>query len=156
MNLLTNYFKNNGYYNVKINSSVAKFVEKNYFDLVFNVNAGERIFFKNVNLILPDDYDLNNFETVLFQLNEFKNEPYSLVRINKVLSEIDKIALSKQYEFINAEFKEEVIKNSLNLTIIVNESKKFYVDRINIIGNLYTSEKAIRNMLIVDEGDQFN
>ena len=32
-------------YNIKINSSVAKYVEKNYFDLVFNIDAGERIFF---------------------------------------------------------------------------------------------------------------
>ena len=34
-----------------------------------------------------------------------KNQPYSLGKINKVLNEIDKGALSKQYEFINAEFK---------------------------------------------------
>ncbi len=156
VNLLNNYFKNSGYYNVKINSSVAKFVEKNYFDLVFNINAGERFYFNKVDLVLPKEYQKDNFSSVLDELNEFKNQPYSLSKINKVLAEIDKIALSKQYEFINAEFKEKINGNKLNLTIIVNESKKFYVDRINIIGNVYTSESAIRNMLIVDEGDPFN
>ena len=156
VSLLENYFKNSGYYNVKIDSSVAKFVENNYFDLVFNINAGERIFFDKVKLILPEEYKEENFQLVLDEINEFKNQPYSLSKINKVLNEIDKIALSKQYEFINAEFKEEINGNKLNLTIIVNESKKFYVDRINIIGNVYTSEKTIRNMFIVDEGDPFN
>jgi len=156
VNLLQNYFKNSGYYNIKINSSVAKYVEKNHFDLVFNIDAGERIFFDKTNLVLPSDYKKDNFAEILNQLEEFKDQPYSLSRINKVLSEIDKIALSKQYEFINARFDEKVVQNKLNLTITVDESKKFYINRIDIAGNNITNEKAIRNMLIVDEGDPFN
>ena len=39
---------------------------------------------------------------------------------------------------------------------IVEESKKIYVDKINIFGNNITSEEFIRDNLIVDEGDPFN
>ena len=42
--LLKNFFKNNGYYNVKINSSFAQIIEDKYFEIVFNVDAGKNIF----------------------------------------------------------------------------------------------------------------
>ena len=38
----------------------------------------------------------------------------------------------------------------------MKESEKFYVKRINIIGNNITEERVIRDMLEVDEGDPFN
>ena len=42
--LLKNFFKNNGYYNVNINSSFAQIIEDKYFEIVFNVDAGKNIF----------------------------------------------------------------------------------------------------------------
>ena len=49
--------------------------------------------------------------------------------------------------------------SSINLRIckfIVSDSEKFYVEKINIIGNYNTIEDVFRNNLIVDEGDPFN
>ena len=46
--------------------------------------------------------------------------------------------------------------NKLNITFTIEESEKFYVERINILGNHITHRKFIRNQLIVDEGDPFN
>ena len=43
--LLTGYFKDNGYYNVKINSSFAKLIDDNNFELIFNIDSGSKIFF---------------------------------------------------------------------------------------------------------------
>ena len=64
---------------------------------------------------------------------------------------------TKQYEFINASFSENIIDdNKINIEFVINESQKLYVDRINIIGNDITNEAAIRNLLIVDEGDPIN
>ena len=37
--LLTNFYKNNGYYNVQVNSSFAKMINKDEFELVFNIDA---------------------------------------------------------------------------------------------------------------------
>ena len=39
---------------------------------------------------------------------------------------------------------------------MVKESEKFYVKKINVIGNNITEERVIRDMLEVDEGDPFN
>ena len=37
--LLKNFYKNNGYYNVKVNSSFAKLLNENEFELIFNIDA---------------------------------------------------------------------------------------------------------------------
>tara|TARA_B100000787_G_C16182073_1_gene292432 strand:+ start:1 stop:1251 length:1251 start_codon:yes stop_codon:yes gene_type:complete len=44
----------------------------------------------------------------------------------------------------------------INITFNVTESEKFYVEKVNIIGNNITREEVIRNSLLVDEGDPFN
>ena len=42
------------------------------------------------------------------------------------------------------------------MTFNIGESEKFYVGKINILGNNVTREDVIRNNLLVDEGDAFN
>ena len=78
-------------------------------------------------------------------------------KIEKILNEIDKIVLTKEFEFINAKYDEVIIeKNKINLTIKLEETEKTYVEKINIYGNYITDENVIRNSLIVDEGDAYN
>jgi outer membrane protein insertion porin family len=155
--LLKNFYLNEGYYNVKISQTSAKITQDNNFNLTYNINAGKKFFFKDLNLNIPKDYDPSNFEDIQLMLSDIKNKPYSFNKINKILSEIDKIAITKQYEFINASFREDIIDdNKVNIEFIINESEKLYVDRINILGNNITNENAIRDLLIVDEGDPLN
>ena len=51
---------------------------------------------------------------------------------------------------------ESIEDNLINLTFDIGESEKFYVEKINILGNNVTREEVIRNNLLVDEGDAFN
>jgi len=155
--LLKNFYLNEGYYNVKISQTSANIIEDNNFNLTYNINAGKKFFFNNLSLTIPADYDPSNFEFIQLILDDMKNKPYSSNKINKLLNEIDDIAITKQYEFINASFTEKIInENKINIDFIINESQKLYVDRINILGNDITNETAIRNLLIVDEGDPLN
>ena len=154
--LLKNFYLNEGFYNVKISQTSANIIQENNFELNYNINAGKKFFFNDLNLSLPVDYDPNNFKFIQLLLNDMKGEPYSSNRINKILNEIDNIAITKQYEFINASFSENIIDDKINIDFVINESQKLYVDRINIIGNDITNETAIRNLLIVDEGDPLN
>jgi outer membrane protein insertion porin family len=155
--LLKNYYKNNGYYNVKVESSSAQIIDEKNFELVFNINAGEKYFFNNLELIIPRDYTHDNFINISEALNKLKGKLYSLNKIEMILKEIDNIALTKQFEFINARYRESLYgKNKINLKIILEETEKYYVEKINIYGNYITSENVIRNKLIIDEGDAFN
>ena len=155
--LLTNYYRNNGFYNVQINESFVEFKKGNSFKLIFNINSGPKFTFNKINLVMPDDYNAMHFKSINKVLSKLKDKKYSLNKINNILDEIDKIALSKQYEFINATLSEEIInKNKLNITIELSEIEKTYVETINVYGNQFTLEEVIRNALIVDEGDPYN
>ena len=79
-----------------------------------------------------------------------------MLKINDLLDDINDIALSRQYEFINASIVEKIDNDKINFNINISESEKFYIEKINIIGNFNTLEEVIRNNLIVDEGDPFN
>jgi|TARA_B100001964_G_C14240686_1_gene604844 outer membrane protein insertion porin family len=156
-NLLKNYYKNNGYYNVAIESSSAQLVNDEYFELIFNINAGEKYYFRNATLELPQNYSQENFNGIISIFDKLKNKIYSLKKIEEILKEIDNIALSKQFEFISAQYNEKIIgKNKIDLNIKINESEKIYVNRIKVFGNYTTQENVIRNAMLVDEGDPFN
>ena len=155
--LLSNYYKNKGFYDSKIENSFVESQENNYFKLIFKIDAGEKFYFNDLKLELPTDFNKNHFNGINKVLDKLKGKKYSLSNVEKILDEVDKIALSKQYEFVNAKISEKIIgKNKLNFVIRMEETKKSYVEKINISGNNITLEEVVRNNLIVDEGDPYN
>ena len=154
--LLQNFYKNNGYYNVKINSSFAKLISQNNFELIFNIDSGDKVFFGNLDLDLPPDFDEKNFSPIKELFIKTQGKPYSINQIDKILDEIDNITTLEQYKFIKASVNENIEDNLINLKFTVEEGEKFFVDRINIIGNTITAENVIRNQLMLDEGDPFS
>jgi len=155
--LLESYYKNKGYYNVKVESSFAQLLDDGQFELIFNINAGEKYFFNELKLNIPKDYDRNNFLKIDSTFEKLKNKPYSYFNIEKILKEVEVIALNTEYESINATIEETIVENNrINFSIFIDEIEKKYVERINIIGNNITREEVIRNKLILDEGDAFN
>ncbi len=154
--LLSNYFKNNGYFKVKIENSFVEFDKNSNFNLIFNITPGKKYFFNDFSLNLPSNYDAKLFEKITKKFSKLKGDEYSLLKINDLLDDINDIALSKQYEFINASIVENIKDDKINFDINISESDKFYIEKINIKGNFNTLEEVVRNNLIVDEGDPFN
>ena len=154
--LLTNYFKDNGYFDVLVENSFVEFDKNSNFNLIFKITSGEKYFFNNFSLNMPSNYDPNTFKSVEKKFTKLKGEVYSLSKVNALLKDIDKIALTKQYEFINASIVEKIDKDKIDFEINISESEKIYVEKINISGNYSTLEEVIRNNLIVDEGDPLN
>ncbi len=154
--LLYNFYKNKGYYNVSVESSSAKVIDESNFELVFNINAGKKYYFGKIDLVIPDEYSLESFEKIIDSKNKLEGKIYSLDKIKTILNRIDEIALTKEFEFITAKYKENIVDNNINLSIKLAESKKLYIERINFFGNYITEENVIRNSLLVDEGDAYN
>jgi outer membrane protein insertion porin family len=154
--LLRNFYLNRGFYNVEILSSYARLISDNEFELIFNINAGNKIFFGDLKLSLPLNYDKNNFLDLSVTLNKLSGTPYSINSINKIVEEIDNIALSEQYETIDVNVKENLDFNKLDLEFIISESEKSFIKKINILGNNVTRENVIRNKFEIDEGDFYN
>ena len=154
--LLINYFKNNGYFNVNVENSFVEFDKNSNFNLIFKITPGKKFFFNNFALNIPSNYDSKIFKSINKKFSKLKGKTYSLLKVNNLLKEVDKIALTKQYEFINASLAEKTYQDKIDIEINISESEKIYVERINVSGNYSTLEEVIRNNLIVDEGDPLN
>ena len=155
--LLRQFYLNNGYYDVNINTSTATILENKSFKLTYNINAGNLFKVNKASLDIPVDYDPLNFIKIKKLLNELEGNEYSFSKISKIVKEIDKVSLSREYDFINATIIEEKLNtNKININFKVSDSEKLYIERINILGNNITEESVIRSNLEIDEGDPFN
>ena len=154
--LLTNFYKNKGFYDIIVDSTFANYLGNNKFELIYNISPGEKYFFNDLKINLPIDYSVNNFDELSSFFQELKGKNYSLTEIEKILKIIDEITLNKEFEFLESNVVEDVKDNLINLTFNIQESEKFYIEKINIFGNNITEESVIRNNLIIDEGDGFN
>ncbi|WP_440930943.1 outer membrane protein assembly factor BamA [Candidatus Pelagibacter sp.] len=155
--LLLNFYKNKGYYNVKILSENVQYQDDQNFKLVFNIDSGDKYYFDNFTISLPDDYDEKYFVKSLSKLNSYSGEKYSFRVLEKMLNEIETIASTENYEFVNAKIDEKINGQKINVNIILSEPDiKTYIKKINVLGNNVTIEDVVRNELIIDEGDPFN
>ena len=63
--LIRNFYLNKGYYQVEVNSSFAKLIGNDEFELVFNINPNIKFFFNNLSLSIPDDFSEDNFSSLI-------------------------------------------------------------------------------------------
>ena len=154
--LLKNFYLNQGYYNVKINTSFAKLIKNDEFEIIFNIDPGKKIIFNELKIVLPDNFAKDNYTNLENLFGELKGRKYSINSVEKILDEIDKITLQEEFKTSKAFIKENINENKLNIDFIIEEADKFFVERINIFGNNITRENVIRNQLELDEGDPFS
>ena len=86
---LENFYKNRGYYNVKIKSTTAVITNENQFELIFNINAGNKFFFNKINF---EDRNKLSEEDLKIFANEFKKlegKNYSKRKINNLIDDIN-------------------------------------------------------------------
>ncbi len=154
--LLKNFYLNKGYYNVVINSSFAKLMDDKSFELIFNIDSNSKVFFGDLKIDLPDDFSKSNYEEVEKFFKKLENKPYSINRIEDIVEKIETITISEQFESIKASVNENIESNKININFKIEETEKFFIEKINIFGNNVTRETVIRNQIEIDEGDPFN
>jgi outer membrane protein insertion porin family len=155
--LLKNFYLDNGYYQVQIEDAYSQILDEENFSLTYKINAGNKFLFNTFKILLPDDYDTKDFDSLRKTFKKLENETYSYKGIENILDEIDKIASLENYEFIDVTV-DETIKdtNKIDFVFNIKEGDRFYVESINILGNNITNEEFIRQQFIVDEGDPLN
>ena len=75
--LLSNFYKNKCYYNVKINNSYVNFLNNESFELIFDIDPGIKYYFNNLKLSLPIDYEKENFAKIDELLNDLSGKVFS-------------------------------------------------------------------------------
>ena len=155
-NRLIKFYKNRGFYNVKIKSTTAVITEENQFELIFNIKAGSKFTFGEIKFDNSNDVSIDDLSVFNKVFENLQGENYSASKINKVIDDINEFTLNNDFVFLNANFNEIVNNDKIDIVINLDDLDKKFIERINILGNFITDEKVIRNTLIVDEGDPFN
>ena len=154
---LKKYYQNRGYFDIKIKSATALITDENQFELIFNINSGNKFFFNNIQILNKENYEIENIEIFEKKLKKLEGKEYSKKKIDSLIDELNEYILQNNFIFVNAKYKEIINEqDKININISLDELEKQYVNRINIFGNFITDEKVIRNEFIVDEGDAFN
>ena len=154
--LLKNFYLNKGFYNAEINTSFAKLINDDEFEIIFNINAGKKIYFNELKIIFPNNFTKENYNELNNLFKKLKGEKYSINSVERIIDEIDKITIQEEFKTSKALVKEQLDDDKLNIDFIIEESTKFVVEKINIFGNNVTDENVIRNQLELDEGDPFS
>jgi len=154
--LLKNFYLNQGFYNVKINTSFAKLINDDDFEVIFNIDSGNKIYFNELKIVFPDNFTKENYDNLKNLFKNLKGKKYSINSVEKILREIDKITIQEEFKSSRAFVKEQLINDKLNIDFVIEESTQFFVKKINIYGNNVTQENVIRNQLELDEGDPFS
>jgi outer membrane protein insertion porin family len=154
--LIKNFYLNKGYYNVEVNSSFGKLINDDEFELIFNINSNERIFFGNLNITIPNDFEKKNYDDINNLFSKIKGEPYSINTVEKILDQINILTTRMEFQSVKSTVNESFELNYINLDFIIEETEKVIIEKINIFGNNITRENVIRNQFEVDEGDPYN
>ena len=156
IDLLRNFYINKGFIDFEVQSSVELTREKDAFLINYNIKEGQKYSFSEIKF---DTSKLNIDEKSLVKINRIKNgSKYDRRRVTKLIDEIDIYLAKNGFSFF--EPVPVVSRNDENLTmdveIQINETRKVFVERIEVEGNSTTLDEVIRLQFDFVEGDPFN
>ena len=157
--LLKDFYKSKSFYDVQIESAFASVDKNNNFTVTFSINSGNKFKFGDYDLkfsgLTIKDADINEVKNISDKL--LKNEFYSPLIIKKLNKQVTDLLEAKRYGNFEINIQDaKAADNKINVIVQLNEGQKSLVNKINIRGNTITEEKAIRDNLVISEGDQLN
>ena len=153
--LLSNYYKSIGYYDVKINSNLAKIINSENAELIYSIEEGNRYLIGKISTNVDEVFDKKIFFPLNKTYKNFAGQYYSPFKIKEILEDIDELIASNNLQFVEHNVQEKINKDTIDIIFNIYEGKKELVERINVKGNSVTNEDVIRGELILDEGDPF-
>ena len=157
--LLKDFYKSKGFYDIQIESAFASSDKNNNFLLTFSINAGKKYKFGEFDVLVNSssykEKDINEIKNITNIL--IKNEFYSTNLITKLNKAIENYLVSNRYNNFDINLQEtKKNEDTINILINLNDGQKALINKINIQGNTITEEKVIRDTMFLTEGDYLN
>ncbi|MFC3705821.1 outer membrane protein assembly factor BamA [Devosia honganensis] len=150
------YYANRGYPDAQVNSVAEYDASRNAYFINVTVNEGQRYNFGNVGI--ETSIDGLNTDVLRGTVRTGKGANYSVADLQKSIEDMAYEATAQGYSFadVRARLDRDVATGTFNVTYLVDEGARIYVERINITGNVKTRDFVIRRELEFAEGDPFN
>jgi len=155
--LLRRFYLARGYADFNVGSAIAELTpDGRNFVITFTVDEGDRYDFGTIDLEsrLPDLEPEQLRELITTKSGEVYDADQveeSIVALSEEIGELG-------YAFVEVEPvpTKHPDERVIDLTYVINEGSRVYIERIDIVGNLRTLDEVIRREFRVDEGDAFN
>ena len=147
---IKNYYNSKGFLQTTVRDSFI--VNNGLVDIFFIISEGSQYFLKDVKIVGLNS--VNNAK-ILAKLGLFKGQPYNPIKINKKLSIIDE-ALQEKGKIFATINVEQVIEDSVQIIIQVNEGKNIIINDSWISGAERIDTTYVRNEMEFKNGELFN
>ncbi|MCP2670353.1 outer membrane protein assembly factor BamA [Maricaulaceae bacterium EIL42A08] len=154
---LRTFYNDRGYADFRVTSVVAELTpDQEAFYVTFNIDEGERYTFGEIE-VETGISDLN----VDFLKRSVPTQPGNLYVGSLIEESTDALTFAAGaagYAFvdINPQVRVNREDQTVDITYVINESPRVYLERIDIVGNTRTLDRVIRRELDIVEGDAFN
>jgi len=155
--LLRKFYLENGYAEVRIISAVADLApDGEGFFITFTLEEGPQYRFGEVAL----ESNLPGLDpaAIADELLVESGAVFNGVRLDKTAEKLTLAASELGFPFarVRKQVDRDPISLTIDVTFVIEQGPRVYVERINIYGNVRTFEYVIRRELLVSEGDAYN
>ena len=153
---LENFYINKGYIDFEVKTAVKLTRAKDAFLINYTIKEGQQYNFSEINF---DISDVNINKNSLIKLNRIKNgSSFDQRRISKLVEEVDIYLTKNGFNFIEPIpiINRNDTELIMDVEIQLKETKKIFVERIEVEGNSTTLDEVIRLKFDFAEGDPFN
>ena len=155
--LLRNHYTSNGFLDFKVLSHNAKMdLSENNFYVVFNIEEGKRYKIGDVKISsdIPDLETSKLEDLILLKKDNWYNETVAQKSIHNISKEMGKDGFA--FIDINIEKNPNPETGIVDIVFSIKNSRKAFINKIEVKNNTRTYEKVIRRNLDFDEQDIFN
>ncbi|MFM7403006.1 MAG: outer membrane protein assembly factor BamA, partial [Erythrobacter sp.] len=154
---LRQFYLTNGYADFRVVSAVAELTpDQRDFIITYVVEEGERYTFGEVKV----DSQLRDFDSEVMstQLAMKDGDFYNAKAVEDTVEQLTELAGRYGYAFADVQprFKRDPDARNMNVTYVLREAPRVYVERVDINGNTLTQDKVVRREFRLAEGDAFN
>ena len=155
--LLRRHYLSRGYVDFNVRSALAELTPGGQtFVITFTLDEGEQYEVGEVNIDsrLRDLKPEQLKELIETDTNEIYNADDVEASITALTDEIGKLG----YAFVDIEpdLEKRPDDRTIDLTYVINEGSRVYIERIDVIGNVRTLDEVVRREFRLSEGDAFN
>ena len=155
LEVLRSFYLNSGYLNFKIKSTqVSISADKKFIFIAVNIDEGDQFRIKDLKLagqlIVPDE--------LVKKFTIYPGDIFSQKSIAKTVNRLSDRLGDEGYAFANVNTVPDIDKEKkeVSLTFFIDPGKRVYVRRINMSGNIKTSDEVLRREMRQMEGGWFS
>ncbi|WP_341712909.1 outer membrane protein assembly factor BamA [Erythrobacter sp.] len=154
---LRQFYLTEGYADFRVVSAVAELTpDKRDFIITYVVEEGERYKFGDVKV----ESQIRDFdsEAMTGRLAMTQGDWYDAKAVEDTVEQLTELAGTFGYAFadISPEFNRNPETLTMDVTYVLREAPRVYVERIDVNGNTLTQDKVVRREFRSAEGDAFN